>query len=288
LFNKNIPIDVVEFLSSERSERFYLQPVGLLGYSENPNPSPDSTNNYASIHTTRAKNDWGITISKEAKNFLRAWLSLEFPFFCQGELYKIVGIDSGSKGARIKRELIALDTFSEAKLPFGRTSEIIWIPKEKAYDIIGLEKPKYHSKGGYLHQYVAYHLTQMAKKSGYLAELEFNLTNGKAVDMLLRKGNKAFFVEIAISEPADKELNNIHKDFASDLMPNLLILAAKDSKMKAEIKRLVAEDPQCKPFEGKIQVVLAGDLIKKGIPELFENPKQKLNNLTQGGSLIEK
>ena len=288
MFNKNIPIHVIEFLSAERSQKFYLQPDGLLQRPINPGSSPDSRNINASIRTEPAKNDWGITISKEARNFLRTWLSLEFPFLCQGELLKLVGINSGSKGARIKGELIGHDAIDEARLPFCRTGETILIPKEKAYEIAGIEKPRYHSKGGYLHQYVAHNLMQTARKSGYLIDLEFLLLNGKAVDMILRKGNQTIFIEIAISEPASKELCNIHQDFSSELIPDLLILAAKDSKMKSEIKDLIFEDPQCKPFENKIQVVLAGDLIKKGIPELPQAPISLWDSKDKAGGSIEK
>ncbi len=206
----------------------------------------------------RPSNDIG-----QVKPVLQIWLNLPAPFLTQGEIYHKAGITSGSAQARIKKIALRLGMIKEYKLQVGRTYASIWEPLDKAYELAGVEKPRLKSKGGYLHQFIAYHLRLWAQSQGYKAEIESVLPNGKAVDLVLRDTNEVVFIEIAVSPPLEKELSNVLKDFSSDLTPSGLIMVVTDGKARKKLEKLIASDERVAPYRDRIEVELAGKFLTR-------------------------
>lgn len=122
---------------------------------------------------------------------------------------------------------------------------------------------RHHSKGGYLHQFAAHHVKAWATANGYQSTTEFFLTNGKAVDLVLRRGAEIVFVEIGISEPLSKELCNIKKDTGSMIQPTAIWLLVKDSKSRAKVQKLLNESEIANSVTCPIEVKLIGSVISE-------------------------
>jgi hypothetical protein len=122
-------------------------------------------------------------------------------------------------------------------------------------------KRVFESKGGYLHQFCVYRIKERALRQGFTADVEFMLSNGKAVDLVLRREGEILFIEAATSEPMEKEVRNLVNNVTIELTPNQLIVAVKDTKMKRSLESLIAGSEELKMHLTKIRVVYAGDLI---------------------------
>ena len=92
--------------------------------------------------------------------------------------------------------------------------------------------------------------------------MESFLSNGKAVDLVLRKDGEVTFVEIAISPPLEKEIKNIIKDLQGHPPPDRLVLVARDGKSKTKLMQLVEADDKLEPLRQKIEITLAGSFFK--------------------------
>ena len=262
LLKKNVPMSFIEFLSEERSSRLYVQHKAL-GCS-NPGTSDDPVQMHAEAVAQTIDN--GTTpkpseLNPELKRFLRIFLSLKDPFHCQGDLFRIAGITSGSAQARMKRELIRNGMVREHKLQARRGFLSIPEPTERAYNAVGIEKPQYPSKGGWLHQFCNSHVRATATADGYSVDTEFMLTNGKSVDQVHRKPSELIFVEIAMSYPMEKEITNVVKDFATDLQPDQLVVAVKDGKMKGTLEQLIEKEETVQAVRDRVKVVLSGNFV---------------------------
>lgn len=278
LFRKNKPVFTIAHESTVRSQRFYvetpaLEPPCQSKSDENPglNQSRDTTATRTSHSQPESHSAQKETNSRQrsskllasAKSLVRLWLSLAHPFHSQGALFRKAGITSGSVQAKIKKDLLRFSLIIEHQLQIGKTKLSIWEPTDKAYDIVGMKKPRHKSKGGYPHQFIAYHMRIWAKEQDYSADIEFMLSNGKAVDLVLRKGSELIFVEIAVSPPLQKELTNIIKDFSSDMIPDSLVVAVVNGRTRNQLVKLIACDDRMASYRDRIQVVLAGDFITK-------------------------
>jgi hypothetical protein len=195
---------------------------------------------------------------------LQVWLNLKKPFLLQGAIFEKAGITSGSGQAKIKNTLKQHHLIVEHKLQVGKTYASVWEPTSKAYEVIEISKPQFNSKGGYLHQFIAHHISEWATGKGYLVEVESQLSNGKAVDLILRKDNKLVFIEIAISEPLEKEISNIIKDFGVDSPSDRLILVVKDGKSLKKLAQLIDLDDRLKGIQNKVEVGLACSFMSLG------------------------
>jgi len=195
--------------------------------------------------------------SSKVLPILQVWLNLKKPFLLQGNIFEKTGITSGSAQAKIKKTLKQHHLIVEHKLQVGKTYASVWEPTSKAYELIQIPKPSFNSKGGYLHQFIAYHISHWAPSKGYLVEVESQLSNGKAVDLILRKDNKLVFIEIGISEPLEKEISNIIKDFNIDCPPDRLVIVAKDRKSWRKLQQLINCDDRLKSMQDKVEIALA-------------------------------
>ena len=122
--------------------------------------------------------------------------------------------------------------------------------------------PSLRSKGGWLHKFAAFQISRWANTQGYLVDIEFLLPNGKAVDLILRRGNETIFVEVAISRPFKKEISNILLDTEIGLRFDRLIIAVADSKVKESIEKLLQNDSRVNIEQHNIEVQLIGRFVE--------------------------
>lgn len=232
--------------------------------STSGNPSREQSRAKRSSTTTvsskNQKPDDGAT--NAVRSVLSIWLNLPHPFLTQGEIFKRAGIESGSSQSSIKHQLVAQGFVVEYRLQVGKTFAIVLEPTDKAFGLVGISKPSYHSKGGYLHQFVAHRVAEWAKVKGLQPEIEFMLSNGKAVDVMWQIDNSWTFLEIAVSKPLTKELSNYAKDFQGGLIPEKLVVICIDSRDQSELKTLVESDSSLDGVRVRIEFRLAGDFLK--------------------------
>ena len=255
--NKNIPKYLIDIESEKRSKIFYkqgipLSPSDIPADKPASQPEPDST-------SQPKRNKPKIIL--EYTKLLTLWLNQNYPFLFQQEIFDLLNIKSGSKISKQKKHLLTNKYIIEHKLQIGKTNSSVWEPTDKAYKLIGLKKPIWKSKGGYLHQFCAFHLKKRGIKKGFSVEIEYMLDNGKSVDLLYRNDTEIIFIEIATSYPLEKEISNIIKDFSSDLIPDRLIMAVQNGKMKKQLEQLIKTDNRITEYSDKIEVYLAGNLI---------------------------
>lgn len=255
--SKNISKLVIDLESKIRSKSFYQDTLPL---EFNENDDTIDTPKIDSELNTEKKLSKSVI---ELKKYLLPWQILEHPFLTQQEIYDHINSSSGSKSAKMKKKLISNGYIIEHKLQVGKTYNSIWEPTEKAYNLIGIPKPVFKSKGGYLHQYCAYHLQHIALEQKYHVDIEFFLENGKAVDLLVKNDIQTLFIEIVTSYPLEKEISNIIKDFSADIRPSSLLIVVQNGKMKKRLEKLVASDKRIEEFISKLQIVLAGNIIKE-------------------------
>ncbi|MEA1981520.1 MAG: hypothetical protein U9N54_11195 [candidate division Zixibacteria bacterium] len=261
--NKNIPKFIIDMESEKRSKIFYpdytpLPPV------DKPMDSPKTSQTAPKTPAQpKPKRKESKSVS-DSKKILTLWLNQKGPFLSQQKILDLHNITSGSIISKTKKDLEINGYIKTHKLQIGKTHSSIWEPTDKAYKLVGLTKPTWESKGGYLHQFIAHHLKINGIKDGYNVEIEYLLENSKAVDLLLRNDNEIIFIEIATSYPLDKEISNIIKDFSSNLIPDQFIIAAQNGKMKKQLEKLINNDNRIDSYRDKIKVVLSGNLITQG------------------------
>jgi len=279
LLNKNTPIHIIKKLSKDRSQRFYLNgiPLPTLSHANdndinNPDPSDsipeseiasDAQSNHSHVQKPKKKS----MKQSEAERVLRLQLSCETPFLTREEILSMAGISSGSKTLNIQKHLAGEGLILLHRLPVGKTIRLIWEPTSKAYNLYNIDHPDFESKGGYLHQFICHRIKKNLESKGYDVQVEYFLSNGKAVDLIFRKSDKIGFIEIATSQPINKEISNFIKDLETDLKPDWLISAVKDGDMKRSLEKLISKYSDLTGLQNNINFVLAGNLIFSDILE---------------------
>lgn len=274
LFDKNISKEEIRRISRKGSQLLY--PTGELLPAPETSPDPivsepdDGITNSAAGSTpvsergsdgSCASSPYSTSkVSKDAIRLLKHWLSSPELFVPQSVLFRSFGITSGAKQAKLKHEVVAGGLVLTHDLPTRKNKWILWEATDKGWLVTGLEQPINKSKGGFLHQGLANLIAKTARKKGYRIEIESFQSNGKAIDLVLRKGEEVIWIELGMSD-AENELSNVLKDLASGITPTKLIMACRDSKMKARLQELIAGEPSLVPFRDRIEVVLAGNLI---------------------------
>ncbi len=245
--------------SEKRSKGLYAD-YTLLPPADKPMDKPDASQTEPVQPKPKQKESKSVS---NTKKFLTLWLNQKKPFLSQREILDLLNITSGSIISRTKKDFKINGYIKTHKLQIGKTNSSIWEPTEKAYQFVGLKKPTWESKGGYLHQYIVFYFKKHGIKDGYHVEVEYFLDNGKAVDLLLKNNNEIIFIEIATSYPLEKEISNIIKDFSSSLIPDQLIIAVQNGKMKTKLEKMILSDKRIDNNRDKIKVVLAGNLINQ-------------------------
>jgi len=184
-------------------------------------------------------------------------------FMSQGEIFDYCKIPGGAKKNSIKNEALKKGLVRIHPLQVGKARRNYWEITPRMRELLNLPKPNIPGKGGFVHQLVAYYVNKWANQNSYKCKLEAQLGNSnKAADAVLTKDGESLVFEICVSEPFDKELSNISKDFASGFKFSKLILLALDGKMKKKLKSIIDNDLFASQHKDMIEVKLAGDYIK--------------------------
>lgn len=261
--------ELMRVRSREVSRDFYVQAEALISTSSasrGPGLGPKEASAAETLNTGDSMARTGSTrpiqsISDCTISYLRFLSGLEKPFLPQTQAMKRAGIQSGSKQLKIKRECIRHGLIRVHTIQQGKTSLSFWELTEKAYGQIGVNLRKFSGKGGFLHQCLQYHVAEWGRFNGYKSTMEYLLPNLKAVDVALESGDELVFVEVAISQPFTKELNNFTADLSTDKRPDKLILVATDSRKRRELESLIRSDPQANLYLSHIQFKLAGEFV---------------------------
>jgi hypothetical protein len=199
-------------------------------------------------------------IKKTAMRLVMFWLNVTQRFIPQTELFKKAGVTSGSLQSRITHTALTLGLIIRHPLQKGKSILMFWEPTDKAWQLAGIPKPQQKGNGKYIHQYLAGIIAAEAKRKGYQVEIESFQQNNKAIDLVLRKGDEQIWVEIAVSEPLIKEINNSTRNFESGIVPSKFFIACLNSKMKNKMLELINNESEIEKYRDWIEVVLALDL----------------------------
>lgn len=257
MLNKNIPRHVIEFLSSTRSQKMYidLPAIETLILAE----ASDAVNDNPAPKLQKRK----IKISQELEIIARTINTPPQCFMSQGEIYDFCKIKGGAKKDSIKKEALKKQLLRIHQLQVGRTRRNYWENTPKIRELLNLPKPNIPSKGGYAHQLTAFYVSRWAFQNGYRCKLEVQIgSNNKAVDALLTNDEETIVMEFCMSEPIAKELTNIEKDITSGFKFTKLIFLARDSNMRKKLEKIIDGDLFASSFRKKIEVKLAGDYMK--------------------------
>jgi DNA polymerase III delta prime subunit len=125
---------------------------------------------------------------------------------------------------------------------------------DKAYVLLGVEKPKRKTKGGgFEHYFWQEKIAMHYQESGYKAEIE-KIIGNKSIDVVITKGISVA-VEIAMS--AVNESVNLAKDIREGC--KYIVVACRDRNLKKEIERIV--DKHGYAEQAQIKVVIVYELL---------------------------
>ena len=212
----------------------------------------------SSKHTKEEKR---IRLSPDADRVLRILSLQKCPYLFQSQIFELAGITSGAKQERIKRELLGQGFIREHTLQLGKGFPIFWEITEKGFSYLFLEPPQAKGKGGWLHQAVGYFVKEWAKRNNFNCRLEAQIGHEKkAVDALLtRDTGEVWIMEFVFSEPVEKEIINLVKDFQSELDISKLIFACRDSNLKRKLQQKLESHLELKEYLKKTELSLATD-----------------------------
>jgi Type IV secretion-system coupling protein DNA-binding domain len=115
--------------------------------------------------------------------------------------------------------------------------DIIPVPDQQKKPKQRKEVPPAMGRGGRQHRYLQELIKGLAEGEGYLARIEDEVLDGGGfIDVSLAKGEERIACEIAITTPADKEIENIKKCFAAGY--ELVWVVAPEQKHLNEIRAL--------------------------------------------------
>lgn len=190
------------------------------------------------------------------------WLNQTFYFIPQSELFKRFGITSGSIQNKITHLALTHGYIIRHPIQKAKSTSMYWEPTDKAWQLAGIPKPQQRGKGGYVHQSLAALIANNAKKKGYQIEIESFQQNNKAIDLVLRKDAELVFIEIAVSEPMEKEITNIVKNLDSGTVPTKFYIACLTSQSRIKMADIIHTQLENSSLKDNIEVVLALDLPK--------------------------
>ncbi len=278
MLNKNLPPALIEQLSRERSKRFYAETKllpeadsntvssatddhsDLAAASREPNILEDNEDSFPLKR--KGRRSASPSADDRAMKVVRRMLSGKQVCGIQGRILEDAGIESGSAQSQIKKILLREELIFVHVLQSGKGRVVVWEPTDKAFTKLGIEKPKYHSKGGrgLLHQFCVGHVKRSLKGTGYEATVEYMLANGKAVDVVGTKPGKVIFVEVGLSD-ATLEIINIEKDMAGGMSPNLILMVVKDTSMKETLEKLIAATDGISVYSERVKVDYVGKFL---------------------------
>lgn len=251
MLNKKTPIFTINFESKLRSKNMY----------ENYELLPD---NHIYDNEEVSTDSYSTKLSKlymEAMRVIQTQILAGENPLIQSELFKAAKITSCSKQSKIKKFAINETLIKQHIIQIGKTFASVWEPLRKAYEVLNLPVIKYPSKGNFLHRFCCFNIQTHFKKLGYRAQIEYFLSNNKAIDLLLENDEEILFIEIANTKIESEQ--NILDDLTTPLIPSRLIICCKDSKLRNAQIRSINSNKKLDDFREKISVCLSGKFIQK-------------------------
>lgn len=167
--------------------------------------------------------------------------------------WKAIGVASGSVKKRVLDELRGNGFIRLAR---KKRSYEVYLYK-RAWDLLGLEPPKAHGRGGPLHQKIAEVLAQQFKKQGYEVKVEYEVgSERKRVDLVAFGKHQRIGVEIALSD-VDQELINLRADLNSGVLDAVLVVSTEETLLR-QVRYRAQNDLHIKPHVGRIYFRLIG------------------------------
>lgn len=251
LLNKKTPIFTINFESKQRSKNMYENCM-LLPDNQIYEPEEKSTDS----NSTKNSKLYIETLRVIQTQVLAAENAL-----IQNELFKAAKITSCSKQSKIKKFAINEQLIKQHVIQIGKTTACVWEPLQKAYETLNLPVIKFPSKGNFLHRFCCIKIQTYFKKLGYRSQIEYFLSNNKAIDLFLENDNESIFVEIANTKIESEQ--NILDDLSTPLISSKLIICCKDSKLRNAQIKSINSNRKLDEFRDKISVRLSGEFIQK-------------------------
>lgn len=204
-------------------------------------------------------------ISQPLRNALRimaAQVEYNPPFLFRSEASTLAGITGGASVLQSEKKAMDQGLILKHSLPRAKTGACYWEITDKGYAVINRPAPTWRSKGGFRHKFSVHRIATTYEHHDYQTKIEYQLPNGKLIDLRTEKENNVNFIEVCASWPVQKEMTNVKLDLEGDPLPDELILVVTDRKMKRSLIDLLNEVLQRERISCPVRVELAGDLIE--------------------------
>jgi len=200
---------------------------------------------------------------ENALRVMRAQSAQRYPFLLRSEAAHIAGIKGLASLLNGEKAALENDYIVKHELPRAKTKVVFWEITKHGYEVLRATKYRTKSKGRYVHKFCAYRITDVFKRKGLQADIEYRLPNGKLVDVVVHESKRVKYIEICSSYPLEKELINLERDLTGDAQPDELVFAVTQRRMKDELLTLIDRYRDSTPVACSVKVVLAGDLIAR-------------------------
>jgi hypothetical protein len=253
----------------EAIRRFLGRPANAVGVLSEPETrnihdrSDKTTDSYSKVNSSEPDQNTEYAELREALKVLKLQFSRAHPYIPQTQLFREAGISGGSRQMKLKKLLQNHGLIDLVEVQRGRSRLIFIKPTEKGCRAIDVELSLAEPKPGFLHRLFEKYIELHALKNGYRVFRQWRLHNNCLVDLMLEKDEprERIFIEIGASS-AQNELNNAINDLSTEVMPDKLVMACKDKKMKNDLETLIGNEQRLIRHVSIIKVVLAGDFIQ--------------------------
>ncbi|MCH9031992.1 MAG: hypothetical protein IIB00_07010 [candidate division Zixibacteria bacterium] len=199
---------------------------------------------------------------QNALKIMRTQAEHSVQFLFRNEAVKISGIKGGATLLQAEKEALDAGLIKKHHLARAKTNICLWEITNRGYEYLNLARPKWPSKGDYLHKFCVHRIADTYKRLGFETEIEHCRPNGKLVDLRLSIGESVLFIEVCASRPVEKEIINIEKNSDGEPLPAEMIMAVTDRKMKKALDKAVSPPEVEWNYPCKVSIALAGDLIE--------------------------
>ncbi|MCP4603465.1 MAG: hypothetical protein GY847_23595 [Proteobacteria bacterium] len=240
-------------LDSAQNNGLVAQPEDQTASLESAPPEPGQG---FARHTSASKS------FRNAYRMIKTQSEHDIPFLFRQEAAPLSQIKGGATLLEAEKEALRHNLIIKHVLARAKTNICFWEIVDQGYDLLERTKPKWRSKGEFKHKFSVHRIGHTYRRHGYHTEIEHRRPNGKLVDLRLSKGDSIFYIEVCASWPIQKELVNIEKDLEGEPLPDEIILAATDRKMREPLELALREMSACTELLRPVRVALAGDLIE--------------------------
>ncbi len=193
---------------------------------------------------------------------LRTQARHKIPFLFRAEAANMAGVTGGTTVQQAERLGLERGIIRKHNLPFAKTQKCLWEITDAGYGFLDLPKPTWPSKGGYIHTAAVHRIAHTFENHGFDTKIEYRRSNGKLVDLRATRSGETIYVEVCASLPVvPKEISNIEKDTEDDPIPDKIIVAVTERRMRQPLEKAIEELKAVRAPLPEISIELAGDLI---------------------------